>query len=83
MPGLTLDHDFLLQKNHLNQSLQKQKSLCDTLLDPLECICKYNEALLQMHLLTFLGEVFALIGAVEKFSIEKLDSDHGKNELKS
>ncbi len=27
--------------------------------------------------------MFALIGTVEKFSIEKLNSDDGKNELKS
>ena len=33
-------------------------------------------------LLAFLGEVFALVGAVEKFSIEQLNADDRENELK-
>jgi len=37
----------------------------------------------EKNLLAFLGEVFAFIGAVEKFSIEKLNSDDGENELKN
>ncbi len=41
-----------------------------------------NDPLMVINLLTLLGEMFAFIGTVEKFSIEKLDSDHGKNELK-
>jgi len=47
------------------------------------CLTSFmDDPLMMMNLLTLLGEVFAFIGTVEKFSIEKLDSDDSKNELK-
>ena len=36
----------------------------------------------QIDLLALFGSVFALIRAVEKLPVEKLNGDHGKNELK-
>ena len=36
----------------------------------------------QQYLLAFLGIVLALICAVEELSIEQLDANHSKNELK-
>ena len=43
------------------------------------CISKKERG---KNLLAFLGEVFALVGAVEKFSIEQLNADNRENELK-
>ena len=36
----------------------------------------------EYYLLAVLGSIFALIVAVEKLSIKKLDSDHSEDELK-